>query len=369
MTLWGCRPERVKPEGFVLLEEKEVNGVLEKLDLSKQGLQSWEELNTPLTRSLAYVSAQPSEVIAFRRYGLEVSWHDLEQTLRSLLSLLPALDTDPDLLQEHFRWYELMPKTLMTGYLEPRIHASLVPRPEYMTPIYGLPDDLKVVDLGRFHPRWQGQRLIYRVANGTIHPYYDREAIERDKILQDKAEIIAWAKDPVDLFFLHIQGSGILELPDGQITRVGYAGNNGRQFISLGRVLDTTNYKEYLQDHPELLPKALYSNPRYVFFRRLKDGPFGAMGKKLTPMVSLAFDPSFIALGSLVVYSVDLPVSKTEGTLPLVGLGLVQDVGGAITGHHLDLFCGTGRQAMYTASHLQDRGPVYLLLKKRQDLL
>ncbi len=380
MNFGGCLPEKeVVKKGFVPIDRDRVKDILIQMDLSSQGISSWQELRVPLERSLDYVSAQPLEEIAVKRYGLELKWKDLKETLETLLVLLPSLDSDPGLLIEHFKWYELRPQVLFTGYFEPRIKASLSSRPGYPCPIYGLPSDLRVADLGRFHPRWQGQRLVYRVENGTIHPYYDRKAIEDGDVLNKKAEVIAWAKDPIDLFFLQIQGSGILELPDGRTRHIGYAGKNGREYVSLAGVLSDRpglelesfsmeSIKDYLEQNQELLPEILYTNPRYIFFRLLDDGPYGAMGKKISPFISLASDPSLLALGSLVVYSVDLPVAKGQGTLPLVGLGLVQDVGGAIKGHHLDLFCGNGDKAGYLAGHLKDSGRVYLFVAREKQL-
>lgn len=379
MTFWGCMPEKVIEKRIVQLDQDKIKSVLKQIDLSKQGLSSWQELRKPLERSLAYVSAQPSEEIAIKSYGLELEWKDLEDTLNTLLDLLPLLDTNQDLLIDHFQWYKIRSKILFTGYFEPQIEASLSPRPGYPYPIYGLPSNLKVADLGQFHPRWQGQSLVYRIKNGTIHPYYERKSIEKNGSLKGKAETIAWAKDAVDLFFLQIQGSGILQLPDGRTKHIGYAGKNGRKYVSLGRVLSDKGYlelesvsmqsiKEYLGQNQDLLPEILYTNPSYVFFRLRNDGPYGAMGKKIKPLFSLASDPSLLALGSLLVYSVNLPASKTRGTLPLVGLGLVQDVGGAVKGHHLDLFCGIGDKARYTAGHLKDRGYAYILLARDQQL-
>jgi len=369
----GCQPQVRVEQGFVPLKKKRAEGIVDRLALNNQGLSSWEALRPALKRSLEYVSSKPAGDLAVDRYGLQVSWGRLEASLHRLLRLLPHLEYAPGLLAEFFTWYSLEPSPLFTGYYEPQIEASLEYSPEYCHPIYGRPEDLKVADLGEFHPSLEGTSLVYRIEDGKIEPYFDRQAIDGRGAILEKAPIIAWAKNPVDIFFLQIQGSGRLVLPDGRVKHIGYASKNGRQYVSLGRVMHELGYLErhelsmqairgYLQNNPELLPEILYTNPSYVFFRLRDSGPYGAMNRQLTPMVSLAVDPEYLALGSAMVFSVGLPGKGSEDTLPLTGFGLAQDVGGAIKEHHLDLFCGTGRQAKYTAGHLKKRGEVYLLL-------
>jgi membrane-bound lytic murein transglycosylase A len=369
----GCQPKKPVEQGFVRLKHDKAKRIVREIDLHEQGVSSWDDLRPALERSLEYASSRPDLDLAVDRYGLQVPWQEIEQSLERLINLLPKLKYDPGLLAEYFRWYSLKRSPLFTGYYEPQIEASLEYSPEYSHPIYGKPQDLKVADLGEFHPRFDDTRLVYRIEDGQIEPYFDREAIDQGGALLERAPIIAWAKDPVDIFFLQIQGSGRLVLPDGRVQHIGYASKNGRQYVSLGRVMHELGYidkgqmsmqsiRRYLQNNPELLPEILFTNPSYVFFRLLDGGPYGAMNRELTPMVSLAVDPQYLALGSAMVFSVDLPGKTSEDTLPLTGFGLAQDVGGAIKDHHLDLFCGTGPRAKYTAGHLKKRGEVYLLL-------
>jgi membrane-bound lytic murein transglycosylase A len=342
-----------------------------------QGLESWSDLRPGLERSLEYVRSQRKQGRAPTRvYGVSLSWGDLERTLERMLELLPRLEQKgAPVLARHFRFYRLQPDPLFTGYFEPTLRASLTKRPGYDVPIYGVPEDLQVADLGRFHPRWEGQNLIYRVEEGRIEPYFSREAIREHADFRAKAPVLAWARDRVEVFVLQIQGSGKLKLPDGRIVHVGYAAKNGRPYRSLGRVLGERGYLEpsnldmwsisrFLEDNPRLLPDVLDVNPSYVFFRLREDGPYGAMNKKLTPMASLATDPSVIPLGTPLVYQVRLPERDAEDTLRITGLGMAQDVGGAITNHHLDLFCGSSEEAKYRAGHLKATGSVYLLLAR-----
>ena len=371
----ACGPDIRPGPGFVPLTSNEVDALVERIDLRPQDLRTWLDLRAPLEKSLAYVVSRPRAGLAVTAYDTRITWGEIRLTLERLLRLLPRLDRDPTLLQQEFSWYELRPPSLLTGYYEPLFEATLTPDPDFPYPIYGLPADLQTVDLGSFHPRWRGEQLVYRIKDNHIQPYPDRRAIEEQGALEGKAEILAWAKDLVDVFFLQIQGSGRLLLPDGSQQHIGYAGKNGRPYISLGRYmaeqgllepkrLSMRSIREHLKANPELLPDILYSNPSYVFFRLRPDGPYGAMGRELTPLLSLAVDPDILPLGSLLVLQADLPDPGREGKIPYCGPGLPQDVGGAIKKHHLDLFCGLGSKGGALAGGLKEQARIYLLLAK-----
>ncbi len=377
LLLAGCTYEVPKPEeeGLLRLEEEQAEQVLRQIDPTSQGLESWQDLAPALHRSLEYVQTKPQGAAALESQGLTVSWGALAQSLEILLDILPRLDSEPELLLEHFNWYVLQPEPLFTGYFQYELPASLLPCSEYNVPIFAAPEDLQTTDLGQFHPRWQGQRLVYRIQDGEIEPYPDRESIEPEDALEDQARVLAWAKDAVDVFFLQIQGSGQLRLPEGRVQNIGYAAKNDRPYVSLGRVLAREGHLEphnlsmdsiqdYLHENPELMPEILFTNPSYVFFRFTEGGPYGAMGRELTPMVSLATDRNVLALGSILAYAVDLPQYDSQGPEQAVGLGLAQDVGGAIQGHHLDLFFGAGDEARYRAARMKYQGQVYLLLAR-----
>lgn len=372
--LQGCAPKVEMEKGLRKLDSREAEKVVQALDPGSQGLGSWEELRTPLQRSLDFVAGKPGPRVAVQTSAGGFTWADFRVTLELLLELLPELDNDPGLLASHFQLYELMPGPLFTGYFEPQIEASLEPGPGYPYPLYSVPRDLKTVNLGRFHPRWKGETLVYRIEDGRIEPYHDRAQIDQGA-LEEKSEVIAWAKDLVDVFFLQIQGSGRLILPDGRVQHVGYAGKNGLRYTSLGRVLVDRDHMEfeglsmqsirnYLRENPDLLPDILHTNPSYVFFRHRDGGPYGAMGRELTPMVSLAADPKVFPLGSVLAFGVQAEQANATAALKVNGVGCVQDVGGAVKNHHLDLFFGSGRQARYWAGHLKNRGKVYLLLAR-----
>lgn len=376
MVVWSCQPGP-PPKGLNPLDPERASRVAERMAPDKQNLESWSDLRPGLERSLEYVRSQRKQgANATEVYGLDISWSDLEATLERMLDILPRLEREgPSLLAEHFRFYRLQPKPLFTGYFEPTLGASLEKRPGYDVPLYGVPEDLKMADLGRFHTRWEGETLVYRIENGRIEPYFSREEIRNHPDFRDKAPVLAWAEDRIEVFILQIQGSGRLKLPDGSIKHIGYAGKNGRPYRSLGLVLKEKGYldassldmwsiTDFLDDNPRLLPEILDTNPSFVFFELKEDGPYGAMGRKLTPMVSLATDTSIIPMGMPLVYQVDLPERDSEDTLSLTGLGMAQDVGGAITGHHLDFFTGSSERARYMAGHMKEKGSVYLLLPR-----
>ena len=278
------------------------------------------------------------------------------------------------------------PDGLFTGYYEPSLRGSRQRRPGYDVPIYGLPPDLVQVDLGQFRSDWRGQRTAGRVQNGFLRPYDDRAAIEAGK-LGDKAPVLAWAADPVDAFFLQIQGSGRIELADGGLMRVGFAGQNGHAYTAIGRVLiergvlareDVTmpRLKQWLAENPAEAPALLRENKSFVFFRELPppaaigpdgprpDGPLGAQGLPLSPGRSLAVDRSHLAMGLPLWLAASRPDAQA-GEAQINRLMLAQDTGGAIRGAvRGDVFWGHGDDAEAIAGAMKHPGRYWLLLPK-----
>lgn len=347
------------------------------LDPAGQGLASWEDLRPALERSLAFVSARPADEPALSPADRPaVTWGALRATLAELLELLPRLDAEPDLLARRFVWLRVAPEPLMTGYYAPCLDASPVRTEEFPHPLYAVPDDLKVLDLGAFHQRWAGQRLVYRMRDGEPVPYYGREDIDFNGALEGRSLEIAWVRDLTDVFFLQIQGSGLLRFPDGTMHHALYAGKNGLPYVSLGRVLADRGLlplegmsmkaiREFLAGHPDMRRELFSTNPSYVFFRLGDDGPYGAMGKLLTPRVSMATDPKVLPLGSVLAFDADLPPEAPGvGGRRTTGIALAQDKGGAIKGTRLDYYCGSGPDVEYFAGHIKARSTVYLLLSR-----
>lgn len=369
MLLAACAAKPGRPQ---LAEHGPVRELSARIAASAAGNEG--ALTTAIRHSLAYVRTRPADQAAFGPDGPQATWRDLASSLEHLLALVPRLAADPGLLDREFAWLQVQPDPLMTGYYEPELDGSLEPDPAFPAPLYGLPAGLRTADLGAFHPRWQGQTLTYRLHGQGIAPYFSRQEIDSQGALAGETPI-AWTRDPVDVFFLQIQGSGRLRLPDGTVRHVLYAGKNGHEYVSLGKVMterglipaeemSMQRIRAYLGEHPSQVSELLNTNPSYVFFRLAQDGPLGAMGRTLTPMVSMATDSAFLPLGTVLAVEAELP--EADGKVrPAAFLGLAQDRGGAIKGSRLDLFCGAGEEAEFLAGHLKAPSRVFLLLKKR----
>lgn len=268
------------------------------------------------------------------------------------------------------RWFEPVRvgdgAAFATGYFEPQIAGSRTHIPGYDVPIYRKPDDL--IELDPAVAAATGQPRRGRLVNGVVVPYYDRAEIE-DGALAGRGLEIAWAADPIDFFFLQIQGSGRLLLPDGSIMRIGYAGQNGRDYVGIGKLMkdrgllgpgQTTmqGIVAWLRAHPEEGRAIMRENKSYVFFRELTGpGPLGALGLPLTPRGSAAADPKFVPLGAPVLLSVDRPEANH--------LWVAQDTGGAIKGaNRFDTFWGAGEEAKRIAGGMAARGTAILLLPR-----
>lgn len=244
----------------------------------------------------------------------------------------------------------------MTGYYEPQLAGSRVRGGPFVHPLYRIPDDLLRVELGSLYAELAGKRVRGRLDGNRVVPYWSRAEID-DRARLQGAELL-WVDDVIDAFFLQVQGSGRVRLPDGSAVRVGYADTNGHPYQSIGRILvergelkledaSLQGIRAWAHANPQRVAELLNQNPSFVFFRELplgdpNAGPVGAMNVALTPGYSLAVDPHFIPLGGPVVVDT---VHPTSG-LRLIRLMLAQDVGGAIRGPlRFDFFWGFGRDA------------------------
>lgn len=370
----GCAPLRPPAPGLAPVPESAALAVARTLSPASQRLSSWRELEPGLARSLSWLRAKPADGVAAEGPP-RITWGRLAATAERLLGLLPRLDADPGLLGREFAWHAFSPQPLLTGYYAPYLDASPQPTPEFSQPLYMPPPDLKTVDLGRFQPRWAGQVLAYRVRDGRIEPYFDRRAIDREDSLAGRGLELAWVR-PFEAYVLQVQGSGLLRFADGSTRHALYAGKNGREYVSLGKVMAArgliplpdvtmTSIREYLAAHPGEVDELLDANPSYVFFRLADSGPYGAMGRLLTPRVSVATDPGVLPLGAVLALSADLPPeTPVAGGSALAGLVLAQDTGGAIKNAHLDYFCGSGPDVERLAGELKARARVWLLLAR-----
>jgi membrane-bound lytic murein transglycosylase A len=263
---------------------------------------------------------------------------------------------------------------MITGYYEPLLRGNRTKGARYRYPIYSAPPDLLTIDLTSVYPDLNHKRLRGRLEGNRVVPYYSRADIDGDPKLLEGREI-AWVDDPVDVFFLHIQGSGQVEFPDGERLRVGYADQNGHPFRSLGALLirrgeippehaSMQGIKEWAKHHAKKVREYLDANPSYVFFRVLPGdlpGPIGALGVPLTPERSIAIDPRVIPLGVPVYLATSWPNTDT----PLERLMVAQDTGGAINGAvRADFFWGFGDAAGAQAGKMRQDGRMWVLLPK-----
>ncbi len=263
------------------------------------------------------------------------------------------------------------PTGLFTGYYEPELKGSRTRSARYAAPLLRRPPDLVSVELGDFRADWRGQRIAGRVVAGRLKPFETRAQIEAGALAGGNLELL-WAEDPIAVFFLQIQGSGRVLLPDGRLVRVGFDGQNGRPYVPVGRVLaergdlprdgvSMQSIAGWMRSHPERAQALMNENPSYVFFREVSgDGPIGSQGVALTPGRSLAVDATFLALGLPVWLDA---VDDGNGGAVLRRLAIAQDTGGAIRGPvRGDVFWGAGAEAEERAGRMRARGRYYILL-------
>jgi len=262
---------------------------------------------------------------------------------------------------------------LFTGYYEPELRGSKAKEGHYAVPLYRRPKDLVQVDLGLFSDKLNGERIAGRVVDGHLKPFENRERIEGGALAGKGLELL-WVDDPVEAFFLQIQGSGRVALDDGRVLRVGFDGQNGHKYVPIGRELVARGALEkdrvsmqairaWLKAHPEEATAVMNLNPSYVFFRELAgDGPNGAQGVPLTPGRSLAVDRKFLPLGLPVWLDAEDPL---DGAKRLRRLMVAQDTGGAIRGPvRGDVFWGHGDEAEERAGRMKSKGRYWLLVPK-----
>jgi peptidoglycan lytic transglycosylase A len=263
---------------------------------------------------------------------------------------------------------------LFTGYYEPQILASRTRHGAFQTPIYGLPDDLIGVDLGAFKPELAGQHIEGRIVGHRLVPYPTRAQIDADGLAT--APVLLYARDPVNVFFLHIQGSGRVKLEDGSTLRIAYAGQNGRPYTPIGRVLiedggiDSADMsmqaiRAWLKAHPKGARDMMEQDRSFVFFKEepIGDPSLGAAGSEgvpLTPGASLAVDAHLHPLGAPVYIA-----AADTSPQALRRLLIAQDTGGAIRGPvRGDVFWGFGPKAEDTAGRMTARGRMFVFLPK-----
>ncbi len=341
-------------------------------------------LRQALVTSISWIERIPPEkTFAFGQHSVKSAV--IKDSLVHFLGLLDSGDLNRAALARDFEIFRVVPPDrpgmLVTGYYEPVLEGSLKPAPDFRWPIYGVPPDLLTIDLERFDPeRFKGERLTGRVEKNRVVPFYTRAEIDGQRKLESSGAQLAWLKDPVDCFFLHVQGSGVIRLPDGTLRRVGYAGVNGRPYRSIGKTLlekgviarddmSLQAIRKYLKSNPGESDAIMWENESYVFFRFISQGPVGSLDRVLTAGRSVASDPKFHPRGAVAFLVSERP--KLDQSGQVVGWErlnrwvLNQDTGGAIKGAaRIDLFCGTGETAEQIAGPMKQPGQMYYFIKK-----
>jgi membrane-bound lytic murein transglycosylase A len=344
-------------------------------------------LKEAIEGSIQYFRSLPQD----RHVILGPDTYSVSQAVSSMESFLALLDEDlsPEAfhrrISDEFQVYQSIGRgwrrrVLFTGYYEPVVKGSLSPDDEYLYPLYSRPGELIRVMLGLFDPTMKGQRIMGRLQGEQLVPFYTRNEIDEDRVLEDRGYEIAWLSDKVDRYFLQIQGSGLVRLDDGTYLRVNYAASNGRPYRSIGKLLidrgevkraemSMQRIRSYLEEHPEKADEILFHDPSYTFFRLVEKGPLGNINVPLTTGRSIATDSRLFPKGGLAFIITEKPAIGEEGEIlewrPFSRFVVNQDTGGAIRGPaRVDLFWGEGEVAEISAGHMKQTGRLFFLMKK-----
>jgi len=347
-----------------------------------------ESLEQALRRNLEYFRKIPEDRTF--RFGPETyTCREMVETQEAFLSLLSE-DLEPReferRLKREFKVFRAGGRAgdnevLFTGYFEPVYPAKLYRDDTYRHPVYRKPEDLVRIDLSLFGDEFKGKSLVARIEGQKVIPYYSRRQIAMEKALEGRNLEIAWLRDPLDVAFLQIQGSGRLELESGKSVSIGYAEKNGHPYRAIGRYLlergllekeevSMQRIRSYLSDHPEIVDEVLNFNPSYVFFRNLGDGPIlGSLGVPITPGRTVALDSRLFPPGALAFIKTRKPKVNERAEIveweAFSRFVVNQDTGGAIRGAgRADIFWGRGPYAELAAGHMKHEGELYVLIKK-----
>ena len=342
-------------------------------------------LQQALVQSLNYLSAlEPGTLLTF---GPDtVSARELAASLHDFSEKLSQFGLSTDLwryLTENFVFYRSPAEpVLYTGYFEAELKGARQRSDKYPYPLYRVPDDLLIVELSKFAVLSSLKDLpdVTRARlnpDKRVVPYYTRAEIDHEQALTNKNLELAWVSDPVDAFFLHIQGSGVIQFEDGNKLRVGYADSNGQPYRAIGKSLvdagkltldevSMQKIKLYLREHPDEQRTIMDTNPSYVFFRELESDPVGSIGVILTPGRSIATDRKLFPKGALAFISFDRIASNGKHE-QVVRFVLNQDSGGAIRGAgRVDYFAGRGPAAEELAGNLRQNGELFFLRRRAE---
>jgi membrane-bound lytic murein transglycosylase A len=360
----------------------------------KQETDAWSDdldpqsLRQAIRHSLDYLQKLPPDRVVGeepRRFTAK----DVSESLLAFAELLDLWSCRECLIKQLNARFEFLPSSadaqlaqvLFTGYYQPVIEGSLSPSEKFRYPIYRKPADLISAEQVTLGPKEKVESVVGRARGEQFLPYYSRREIDQDGRLRGQGLEIAWVQDPIDVFFLHIQGSGLIRLPDGRQLTVGYAAQNGWPYRSIGRLLidhgkipteemSMQRLRRYLTEHPEERDEIFAYNESYVFFRVLETGPLGNLEVPVTAGRSMATDARLFPKGALAWIHTQVPVIDNAGQLagwrPIARFVLNQDTGGAIRGlQRADLYFGTGDEPAGLAGYMNRPGKMFFLILKQ----
>lgn len=380
----GCAEKKT-----VVVEEEPVLRLLSAMQYPKfSDDMLFDDLVPAISKSVEYLEGVPEN----KEFHFGSDVYDAGHLKKSLVRFQEFIQKNPDgksvdqFIAENYLVYESIGgketgSVLFTGYYEPTLNGSLSPSSKFAYPVYGPPKDLITIDLSAFSTKFEGEKIKGRWTGETVVPYYERKEIDFQGVLTQNLEPLAYVDDIVDLFFLHVQGSGRINLAEGYPLNLRFHTTNGRPYVSIGKYLIETEkidrsemsmqkIKEYLQLHPEEINEVLSKNPSYVFFEvGPESGPLGALGVVLTPGRSIATDRKIFPDAALVFIKTQKPVigddKKITEWVDFSRFTLNQDTGGAIRGPgRADLFWGSGDYAEIAAGYMQHMGNLYFLVLK-----
>jgi len=318
-------------------------------------------------RDVYYVGARPSTV------------GETEETLKAFRDIVSGPDSaqiKQQKIRDTFDFYKSRGddnkgRVIFTGYYEPVLNGSLIKTTQYQYPLYRTPEETVVLNAGK---------SVGRMVKGETLPHYKRAEIDGAKLLAGRNLEIVWVDDLIDLFFLQIQGSGKVRLPDGKLVQVGYAQSNGYPYRSIANYMldkgllskseiSQQAIKKYLRAHPDEVERIFNYNERYVFFRLLEKGAIGSLGIPVTGGRTIASDPAVFPKGALALIRTRKPLLDNGEVVKWITFSrfvVNQDTGAAINGAgRIDLFCGGGAEAADIAGRLKEEGELVFLLKKK----
>lgn len=366
IAFWQMKPETIT------LKQASFNNLpgWDKADIKKS-------LSTFQISCRTFLRMDPERPVGSQQIPMKAK--DWQETCRAAMAVTPLTEASArQFFQKWFKpveFYNNKPiNGLFTGYYLPWFRGSLTQTAEYNTPIYGLPNNIVTVNLDDFGSDFPNRRLVARVEKNKVLPFHHRKEINKGA-LKNTAPVLVWVRSHIDRLFLEIQGSGTIELPNGELINLGYAGENGAPYTPVGRVLvdkgimtketaSMQGIRAYLEAHPEEILPVLNQNKSFVFFRILdRSAALGAQGVTLTPGYSLAVDRKWIPLGTPLWLNTTRPSSVTEKPKTLQRLMVAQDTGGAIRGIvRGDVFWGAGDNATFIAGNMKNAGHYWLLL-------